>query len=440
MPPTRKMSSKLLTLPNELLDILAEHQSLGDLLSICRTNRRLYTVCLRWIYRSVVLTDLPRLVGFFQTAVFNTQAAALVRILEMNIPTPTLILKSFGHRMRRALINLIGLVDIALPPSPQILAAISDIRFSRLVHCRIPICHAAPAFLQLHHPTLLRLQMLHTEGANALSLTLPAVRLPHLEIFVGLATVAVSVLPGSRCFQATMVWDPSVKHPSDAVFSALNSPYLRNFCNWILVWDVDMMSAIARHTPNVSALRFTNASPRQTQDELRAFLSSVDDSIAALRKLSVLQIEIGSLPPPSDSILADELAFEFARVSKWGKANPSLKICLLPSQTIWARYPGDMWFPSPETSGSTELLDRLRWVVTAAICSTSPYMTPAYSTILGYLCGAAKLMALKVAYETQGVMPEFALKVAHDTVLAGVMPEFELQFESGVVSVDVQSA
>ncbi|KAJ7154157.1 hypothetical protein C8R46DRAFT_445950 [Mycena filopes] len=406
------MSSGLLTLPNELLDSLAEHPTLGDLQSLCSTNRRLYAVCIRRIYSSVVLPDFARAVCFFRTAVSNNQAAALVRVLKIEIPFsgsgPIVISKSFGCSMRSALKNLTALVRIVLPPSTHILGAISNIRFPHLIDCAIPFCPAAAAFLQLH-PTLKNLALANPDHAPSWPLVFPKIRLPNLKDFFGPAATAGLVIAGSPCGRATLWWDSTIQRQSPAVFSALRSSHLRELHHCVLVWDMTMISAIAMHAPNVHALRFSNRSSPPNRQTLQAFLSSVDDSIDAFYSLLTLHIESPAFP---DSNLAHDLAFEFECVSQWGEACASLYCCVLPSETIWIRLPDkNIWFPSPKSHRAADFLERFHWLLTAAVCSSLSHRSPLYLQYLGTIHSKTELAALKVAYETQGVMPRFELDV-----------------------------
>ncbi|KAJ7154155.1 hypothetical protein C8R46DRAFT_1118838, partial [Mycena filopes] len=406
------MSSGLLTLPNELLDSLAEHATLGDLLSLCSTNRRLYAVCLRRIYSSVVLPDFARAVCFFRTAVSNNQAAALVRVLKIEIPFsasgPIVISKSFGCRMRSALRNLTAMVRIDLPPSTHILGAISNIRFPHLIDCAIPFCSAAAVFLQLH-PTLENLILADPDHAHPWPLVFPEIQLPNLKDFCGPAAAAGLVIAGSPCSRAILLWDSTIQRHSGAVFSALRSSHLREFHHGVLVWDMTMISAIAMHVPNVHMLRFSNRSSPPNRVILQAFLSSVNNSIHAFHSLLTLHIESAAFPDPN---LAHDLAFEFECVSKWGEACASLYCCALPSETLWIRLPDkNIWFPSPKSRHAADFLERFRWLLTAAVCSSLSHRSPVYLQYLGTIHSKTELAALKVAYETQGVMPSFELNV-----------------------------
>lgn len=77
------MSVSLAALPVELIDSISRCAANRDLLALSRTNHRLNDVCLRWIYRIVMLDDRVRAVVCFKTLISNIHAARHVRSLLM---------------------------------------------------------------------------------------------------------------------------------------------------------------------------------------------------------------------------------------------------------------------------------------------------------------------------------------------------------------------
>ncbi|KAJ7161747.1 hypothetical protein C8R46DRAFT_1037943 [Mycena filopes] len=75
------MARSFFALSTELIDLIAVSASRPDLLSLSRTNSKVYAVCLRQIYRESSPVDARAVVLFFRTMISNTQAASYVRKL-----------------------------------------------------------------------------------------------------------------------------------------------------------------------------------------------------------------------------------------------------------------------------------------------------------------------------------------------------------------------
>ncbi|KAJ7435658.1 hypothetical protein B0H11DRAFT_2295384 [Mycena galericulata] len=71
--------SSLSGLPVEILSMISEFSPKADLVALCRTNLRIRSICVRFIYRTVELQNPARVVKFCETLTANMSYAQEVR-------------------------------------------------------------------------------------------------------------------------------------------------------------------------------------------------------------------------------------------------------------------------------------------------------------------------------------------------------------------------
>ncbi|KAJ7874030.1 hypothetical protein B0H14DRAFT_3437959 [Mycena olivaceomarginata] len=209
----------LAELPIELIDGIARCLD-SDLVALCRTNRLLDGVCLRWIYRTVILDDAVRAVQCFRTLTFSIPCAHTVRNLVIQFRART-ILQAFARVITAALHNLKYLESVDVSAHPDILHLMSDIHFPRLRLSSIPFSIDIIPFLELH-PQLSGLSLDPVPHASVLPWTsLQPLHLPDLERFCGPPIVALSVIPHSRTTHITIFWDLEIRPKFSDTFMAI---------------------------------------------------------------------------------------------------------------------------------------------------------------------------------------------------------------------------
>ncbi|KAJ7710230.1 hypothetical protein B0H16DRAFT_1703697 [Mycena metata] len=382
------MPPKFTLLPTELLDAVASHLPILDLLALCRTNRGLYHICLRWIYRSVSPSTVACTVRVLKTLISNIPAAAHMRVLVIVIPLEG-VLKSFKRLLSTALANLTSLESFNYASSPTLCAAFTHIRFPRLQDCLITLCPDAIIFLRLH-PTLVRLGVVSDWPSDiAPYLGLSDLSLPALRDFSGPASTLPLILPNSPVEIMTISWDPNPHEAYPAVFAAIAAArepsrivHMHNFV--YTTWDPALLLAIAEHLPHLTVLRVFYANiPGMPPDagEIEAFYDILKITILDLPNLKTLSCTARGNPSPTTA----DLALEIRMLGEWGCRSALLRNCTLPSDTMWVRKADNFWYPYAPNMDPVESLWRLRWLVEAAVRTPAEY--PGYAAQMEQVVG-----------------------------------------------------
>ncbi|KAJ7023495.1 hypothetical protein C8F04DRAFT_1401655 [Mycena alexandri] len=403
-------------LPVELIDAIASSVARKDLLSLCRSNHKVNSVCIRWIYHLVVLESRAPAIACFNTIISNIYPARSVRELILRFHSD-LMLKAFARVMRAALEKLTALDALEISTSAELFVLLSGLCFPRLRQCAIPFSVDTMSFLQLH----LKLVQLSVDPVPDDSLQFPAtfdpVQLPDLQIFRGPESVAHAVIPGSRTSHTIIFWDPRLQTDAATVFEAIgvSGTRLCKVNNVVVAWNPMLVTAAARYIPNVSSLSIRNVSAFQAPAELEAFFSCMDEPMKVLSALTSISV-VQEITP--GTLEAEDLDWEFQTVRRWGDISPNLQCCILPSETKWMRSPSNVWYPRNHSDNAADMLTRFRWFIETVIGSTA--LPPAYSAVLEMISGKEMVDALKRAFEQEGAVPE--LHLAH--IPAGISMTF----------------
>ncbi|KAJ7769440.1 hypothetical protein B0H16DRAFT_1779053 [Mycena metata] len=344
------------SLPAELLDGIASHVPVTDLLALCRTNQGLCDVSLRWIYHTLSPTTVVCAVKLFKVLASNQAVAAYVRILVIHLQFDEL-LKSFIRLMRMALLNLTSLISLKSSSSSfsTVLPFFARTRFPRLRNCQIPSCADTLVFLRLH-PTLL----------------------PLLRDFCGPASLACEVVLHSPIELVTLSWDRSFDHKQKyhnvlGVFSRMPEP-LRVMSNVVNAWDPALLLAIAKHLPHLTVLairKLFTADPGE--GTLKDFYDALKTAILGLPRLLAISCTQVRGEAPS----ATDLALEFSVVRELGSRSATLQVCTFASNTTWCRVNTNVWYPSAANQSLAESEWRVRWLVRSAV--ETPAEFPGYA-------------------------------------------------------------
>ncbi|KAJ6598557.1 hypothetical protein B0H10DRAFT_733479 [Mycena sp. CBHHK59/15] len=401
-----KTESALSELPLELIDTIAQYTPICDLLYLCRTNRRINGVCLRWICRTVAIHSPARLVAFCKTLISNVVCAKYVRTLLIHC-YPQYILNVFYHLFRAALRNMESIESLEVSGSPELFSLFSGIHFPRLRDCSIPFSIDIVSFLQ-RHPKLTGLSLDPVPHDSVIDLsTLPPIHMPELQSFSGPEIVALSVIPRSRAASVLIFWDPRLMTNFLSVFEtvAKSTIPVRELQNILVSWDTSLLSAVATCIPGLTSLSIRNVSSIHAPLEMEEFFEHIDETLGALQSLASLSIFQGALP---NSVDTDDLAWEFQTVRRWGERAPALVACVLPSATRWVRIRANVWYPSGNSQSTEDMLARFRWFVTTVVAGAA-VLPPEYTAVLEVIGGKEMVGAFKAAFEKEGVVPEFEL-------------------------------
>ncbi|KAJ7263894.1 hypothetical protein C8J57DRAFT_420188 [Mycena rebaudengoi] len=392
-------------LPLELLDEIVQLSTRSDLLSLCKTSRRINTACLRWIYQTLFLDDPGRLVKCCQTLMSNTEAAYAVRLLLVQC-NPKRGLKALRLLFSATLKKLKSLEFLEIAGSVDLFSICSIIHFPRLRHCSIPFSIDFVWFLALH-PKLIELTMDPIPHDSVISLAeITPIHLPDLQRFSGPDRVAVSVIPRSSAFRILVFWDPRFETKFNEAFTsfALSNAEVYEVKNILVSWDPALLTAAATCIPGLTALSIRNVSSIVAPAEMEEFFSGIDQALKSLTKLKALAIIQGSLPTILDP---EDLDWEFETVRRWADISPTIACVLLPSETKWMRIRTNVWYPTNNNDSVPDLLARFRWFIITV--SNSTVLSPEYTAVLELISGKEIVRELKVGYERDGVLPQFTL-------------------------------
>ncbi|KAJ7761689.1 hypothetical protein B0H16DRAFT_1688348 [Mycena metata] len=372
------MPPEFTRLPVEILDAIASEVPLANLLALCRTNRGLYRVCLRWIYHNVSPSTPTYGVGLFKTLIANKQAANSVRVLTIHFPTREILFKSFARLMQKAASNLISLESLYYCASPDLFSVFAHFHFPRLRDCFIPISTEMATFLS-RNPRVAELFVLldPQRPLTAVNPDLASLSLPALRDFSGPGNVARAIVPNSEVAVVTISWDLRIEDEYTEVLAAISTTQepLQKLHNLLQVWDTDLLFAIKDYLPHLTHLDFRNLSslPPGT-GELEAFYDTLETAVASLPNLLVLAcISHYEHVPPAPA----DLAREFRAVRAWGARSPALRACLLTSNTMWLRDTGNMWHPRASSPDKAEMQWRLGWFI--GLIAGAPTQFPDYA-------------------------------------------------------------
>lgn len=281
------MSPMLPDLPVEIISLISEFSSIAAVVALSRTNRRIHSICFRYIYRAVELEDSARAVKWSTTLATNIPYAQEVRKLKLCVsrfPFFKIPLKWFAslchisceHSRRRfnttfhsALSNLKNLENLHLStPHLGILPCFSDVHFPKLRICSLPLSLYTDPFVR-RHQGLISLYVLPEQYHMQISSTPPdisaaEIRLPNLRTFIGPETFAFKVVPHSSASRISVMWNTRrlllCDLSSDIATLALSRTEILTLDNIVGIWDTSLLSAIVAGLPHLLKLGFWNVS------------------------------------------------------------------------------------------------------------------------------------------------------------------------------------
>ncbi|KAJ7026869.1 hypothetical protein C8F04DRAFT_1399783 [Mycena alexandri] len=365
-------------LPPELLDAIASHVPMPDLLALCRTNHGLYSICLRWIYHSLSPSTVACTVGLLKALISNKPAATCVKVFDIHLPLDDVLTRPAKTQAHDNLL----------------FSSFAHTHFPRLYDCLIPLCTDTAGFLRLH-PTIIRLGVLPDADPSAPPVYpgLSEVSLPALRDFNGPAGVARQVIAGSPIQVVTISWDRGLDEGYPAVLAAFlpaQTP-LRMMRNLVYVWDAALLLAIAKHLPYLALLSIWNialSGAPPVEGVLETYYDVLKTVILDLPHLkTIVCISHVEHTPPTP----DDLALEFRAVRECGSRSAALRSCTLTSNTMWVRGVENFWYPCAANKDRAESQWRLLWLV--GLVLRAPTEFPGYAAEVERVLGKAQWAA-----------------------------------------------
>ncbi|KAJ6571095.1 hypothetical protein B0H19DRAFT_657190 [Mycena capillaripes] len=393
-----KSASPLCALPVEIMGIISEFSTIVDLVQLCRTSRRIHSVCFRFIYRVLELQDFARTIKCCETLTSNIFYAQEVRMLKM-LCYPKYPLGRFRAVLQSAISNLPNLENLHVYIHPSLFACFSDLHFPRLRACSIPLVLPDDYYYGQNPSASLALSVVPTY-------------MPHLRMFFGPETFALKVIPQSRTSHLSIWWNTrrlQLNNPSDDVaILSLSGAKISILENVVGIWDTSLLSAITVGLPHLTKLEFRNISPPE-RDILQIFISHLDAAITGLSSLASLSILQNPLRPPG-FLDPRDLDGEFDAVRRWGEISPTLRSAVLPSETAWARVHvrENVWYPATKSPNRPDMLVRVKWFLCLVVSSRN--LCAGYARVAEAVAGKDSMTLLRVAVDRVGRIPEFEIE------------------------------
>ncbi|KAJ7159764.1 hypothetical protein C8R46DRAFT_1224338 [Mycena filopes] len=398
-------------LPLELIDAVASECSPVDLLVLCRTNRSLYDVCLRRVYKTIVPASAASAIRVFKTLLANKRAALHVKTLLLR-DLPDDLLQAFTRLLTMTLLNLTSLETLHLVTTPSILD--TNVHLPCLRDCMIPLSAETAPFLR-RHPKVTSLRVIIMDPPS-LHARFPPVSLTDLQQYSGPQNVARAVAPGSKITNATILWNSRPQNEYPEVLGALAKSRgpVQVLRSMVHEWDPGFLFALPGHLPDLTALHIHNTLP-PVEDELqvsysfrphistvtlffKVFFSAVGETLKSfphLTQLVLTSLRTAGAPAPTPA----DLAVELAALHSWGTRSAVLVTCTLPSDTIWDRWSQNVWIPHPVNRAESGLSWPIAWLVRTVV--KSPAELPGYSEAMEELWGKDNWAVLKAAIEAE---------------------------------------
>ncbi|KAJ6628151.1 hypothetical protein B0H10DRAFT_269367 [Mycena sp. CBHHK59/15] len=247
------------------------------------------------------------------------------------------------------------------------------------------------------------------DGSKPFTSPMPSIHVPNLQHFIGPQIVALAVVPGSRTSHIVVSWELGGNINFAEGFATLARPNadVLDIHSMIWTWDTTLLSAITNSMPKITDLFIRTVSPLDVgSDEKEAFFTFMDGTLRALPCLTTASILQGFRLFPG-GVNADDLDWEFDTVRRWGEISPTLTCARLPSETLWARIRGNIWFPGNESSNRDDMLVRVKWFLIKVL--TSEELDEDYDLIAYAVAGEDTVLALRQAIDLHGSVPEFIL-------------------------------
>lgn len=343
------------SLPVEVLEGIADIVDLDTQLSLCRVSKLFHSLTVTSVYRVICLDTVSSLVACCRTLARSREAAAAVRQFSvMYTPAEPLTkhyFASFYSTLRSALERLSHLQELKLMVlDPSYIYLLNNAYFHSLRHfeCYLALTDSLMLFLN-RHPTIIYLQIAPNEALSPSSIgnVLPRVFLPKLQYFVGNSDCVSVLVPDASLRAAFIFWEAVDGAPQDAIRSLEHSS--GDTINLVSCrrrgWNLDLIDTISVWLPNIYVLIITNILVVDSRPS-ETYLNAITRLLPRFSMLCHLHLHCVDTEKLSD--VKNNLDEDFATVTTWGVACPSLAECILPHSNgmKWFRR-HDLWIPDP---------------------------------------------------------------------------------------------
>ncbi|KAF8066506.1 hypothetical protein FPV67DRAFT_1190596 [Lyophyllum atratum] len=352
----------VLNLPLELLTEIADIIDLDTQLSLCRVSKLFHSLTVASVYRVICLYTPSSVVACCSTLARRKEAAAAVRqfsiIYTPAEPASSHYFASFYSILGSALEHLPHLQELKLMVlDPNYIQTLNNALFHSLRHfeCYLALTDSLILFLN-RHPTIIYLQTAPSEALTPSSMgsVLPRVILPKLQYFIGNSEGVSALVPDASLRAAFIFWEAVDGTPQDAIRSLERSS--GHTINLVSCrrrgWNLDLIDLISVWLPNIYVLIITNilaVDSRPSEEYLNAITALLS------RFSTLLHLHLHCIGSEKIDTVESNLDEDFATVTAWGAACPSLVECILPysNRMKWLRR-HDLWIPDPDSPQGVE--------------------------------------------------------------------------------------
>ncbi|KAF9456671.1 hypothetical protein BDZ94DRAFT_332371 [Collybia nuda] len=355
------------SLPVELWEKIVDSVRPDAHLSLCRVSKLFHSLAVRSLYYDISLDSPSATAACCRTLANNLNTASAVRNLTITY-TPSEPLKyhyfpSFYQLLGRALRCLTNVRDLRLSVlDPNYIQVLARCQFPSLHHfeCYLTLTTPLVSFLN-QHPSITYLQIAPNEALSPASWpppTRPGVVLPKLEYFVGNSECISALACDASLRSAFLFWDAVDATPQDAIMALERSS--SDTINLLSCrrrgWNLDLIDLISTWLPNIYVLSVTNllvidAHPSQVRTKTPRISSAYLDAIRGLlsRFTDLHRLDLHCVDTFRMGEVECRMDDDFATVSGWGAACPTLSECILSHSNglKWIRVVDDVWVPDP---------------------------------------------------------------------------------------------
>ncbi|RDB16578.1 hypothetical protein Hypma_002742 [Hypsizygus marmoreus] len=353
------------SLPLELLEEIADEVHLDTQLSLCRVSKLFHSLTIRSVYRVIFLDSPALVVACCRTLASNRTAALSVRQLAITYtpmePPRFYYFSSFYALIGKALQNLSQLHELKLMVSdPAYIRTLNRAHFPFLRHfeCYLALTDSLILFLN-RHPTINYLQIAPTEAfvqTSVVDSSRPPLQvvLPKLQYFIGNSECISALVPDASLRAAFIFWEAAYSTPQDTIRSLEHSS--GDTINLVSCrrrgWNLDLIDLISISLPNIYVLIITNLLVVDVRPS-EAYLNAVKNMLSRFSMLRNLHLHCIDTWNMND--VKCNMDEDFATVTAWGSACPSLLECILPHSNgmKWIRI-HDLWLPDPNSEQGME--------------------------------------------------------------------------------------
>ncbi|KAF8875156.1 hypothetical protein BD779DRAFT_1564136 [Infundibulicybe gibba] len=314
-------------LPTEVWEEVVVVAPVSTQLSLCQVSRLFRSLSTREIYREILLTRHSSIVSCCRTLISNPDAAQALKSFTLSYiphsPINVHYLTAYYKLINHALRSATELQDLVLMlEDPNFVDVLAHCRFPRLwkFECALTLSPALVRFLN-GHPALTYLQLARYDPrTRRLLAAIPQLNLPNVGYYVG----SVGYLPSLT----------SVGGPLRAAFPGWggSEESIEQDISALARRSGDTLSVLG--SPELNSLNVWNLLISDTHPQ-QLYLDTVQRYLSRFHKLR--HFSIRNLGVWNTNLLEPQMDTDFATVTAWGAACPSLMQCVLFRGAGWTR-------------------------------------------------------------------------------------------------------